>query len=281
MQQADNNSDFLFQYFDNNPGRLTSKWLHYFAIYERHLRAYRSRPIRLLEYGVYHGGSLQMWKQYLHPESLIVGVDIDPRCRALAEPGIAIEIGDQEDPKTHACLRERYGDFDIVIDDGGHSMQQQIVTFQEMYPAVKTGGLYIAEDLHTSYMQKWGGSLRHVGTFIEFSKTLIDQLHAWYSESEDFKVDLITESAYALHFYDSMLIIEKQAIKHPTVLMTGEPTFAMNALEYVWLAGHYRRKAQFARAISFCQHALELRPGLPEATSLLADILAEQAKTTT
>ncbi len=278
MQQDNSDSDFLYQYFDNNPGRVTSKWRHYFDIYERHFSAYRSRPIRLLEYGVYHGGSLQMWKQYFHPESQIIGVDIDTRCLNMVEPGIEIVVGDQQDPKTHALLREKYGDFDIVIDDGGHTMQQQIVTFQEMYPAVKTGGLYITEDLHTSYMQKWSGSLRGPGTFIEFSKNLIDQLHAWYSESDDFMVTPVTESAYGLHFYDSMLIIEKKLIQHPTVLMTGEPAFAMNAAEYLWLAGHYQRKAQYPRAIDFCHRALRLQPGHVQATTLLAEILAEQSK---
>jgi hypothetical protein len=232
----------------------------------------------LLEYGVSHGGSLQMWKQYFHQQSLIIGVDIDPKCLSLAEPGVEIVIGDQENAKTHAQLREKYGDFDIVIDDGGHTMHQQIATFQGIYPAVKMGGLYIAEDLHTSYMPDWGGGIHQEGTFIEFSKLLIDQLYAWYSVTPGHQPDVITTSAYALHFYDSMLIIEKSEVKHPTVLMTGKPSFAINATEYLWLAGHHQRKGNFSEAIDMCHQALKIRPDSAPARSLLQDIEAEIAK---
>ena len=68
----------LFQYFDNNSGRFIYKWYHYFGVYERHFGAYRNRPIRLLEFGVYQRGSLQMWKHYFGPQAQIIGVDINP-----------------------------------------------------------------------------------------------------------------------------------------------------------------------------------------------------------
>ena len=42
------------------------KWHHYFDIYERHFGRYRDRPIRMLEIGVFRGGSLRMWKEYFH-----------------------------------------------------------------------------------------------------------------------------------------------------------------------------------------------------------------------
>ena len=53
------------------------KWHHYFEIYERHFSRFRDRPIRMLEIGVFRGGSLRMWKQFFHPDSIIVGIDID------------------------------------------------------------------------------------------------------------------------------------------------------------------------------------------------------------
>ncbi|MCY7388515.1 MAG: hypothetical protein LH481_10695, partial [Burkholderiales bacterium] len=60
-----------------------------------------------------------MWKHYVGPQAQIIGVDINPVCAQMAEPGIEIVIGDQEDRKLHAALRDNYGEFDIVIDDGG------------------------------------------------------------------------------------------------------------------------------------------------------------------
>ncbi len=268
----------LYRYFDDNPGRLIHKWAHYFSIYERHFNAFRNRPIRLIEYGVFHGGSLQMWKHYFGPQAQIIGVDIDTRCAALAEPGIEIEIGDQEDPQTHARLREKYGEFDIVIDDGGHSMRQQIVTFQEMYPAVKAGGIYLAEDLHTSYFPRWGGGIRQPGTFIEFSKLFIDQLHAWYSMTDDHQPDLLTTSAYGLHFYDSILVIEKGIVNRPVQLITGVPSFPIDALEYLLLAEHDQRKGNLQAAIDRCLGALQVKPDNAQAKERLALLQAELAK---
>ena len=50
----------LERYFRRNHGRLIHKWVHYFDIYDRHFSRFRGRPIVVLEFGVFHGGSLQM-----------------------------------------------------------------------------------------------------------------------------------------------------------------------------------------------------------------------------
>lgn len=254
----------LFNYFDNNPGRFIYKWYHYFAIYERHFSAYRNRPIRLLEFGVYQGGSLQMWKHYFGPQAQIIGVDINPACAQMAEPGIEIVIGDQQDRQFHAALRARFGEFDIVIDDGGHTMQQQIVTFEEQYPAVKTGGIYLAEDLHTSYFERWGGAYRKPDTFIEYSKHLIDRLHDWYGIGPGRKPDLITTSAYGIHFYDSMMVIEKRMIESPFQLVSGTPVFPLAVVELMLQSEHFVRKGNLPGALESCQAALKLDPGNDE-----------------
>lgn len=268
----------LYDYFDNNPGRLIHKWWHYFGIYERHLGVFRGRPIRLIEFGVFHGGSLQMWKHFLGGQAQIIGVDVNPLCADLAEPGIEIVIGDQEDPQTHAKLRDKYGEFDIVIDDGGHTMGQQIVTFQELYPAVKAGGIYLAEDLHTSYFPKWGGGVQKPGTFIEYSKRLIDQLHAWYAPNGELKRDLITTTTYGMHYYDSMLVIEKAVIPEPVQLITGNPSFPVDTVEYLLLAEHDYRKGNLQAAIEKCQAALRAKPDAGPAKAMLQTLLAERAR---
>ena len=61
--------------FYGHQGRLIHKWGHYLEIYDRHLSHYQKlgRPVRLLEIGVYHGGSLQLWRQYFGPEAVIFG----------------------------------------------------------------------------------------------------------------------------------------------------------------------------------------------------------------
>ena len=78
----------LFDYFSSNKGRLIYKWMHYFEIYERHFTQFRNREIKFLEIGVFHGGSLQMWKNYFGPKAQIVGVDINPFCKSYEEEGL-------------------------------------------------------------------------------------------------------------------------------------------------------------------------------------------------
>jgi len=215
----------LYQHFAHNGGRLIHKWIHYFPIYHHHLRPWHGQNVVFLEFGVSHGGSLQMWKKYFGSDSTIIGVDIDPRCMALEEDRVLVRIGDQEDRGFLRELVSEFAHFDIVLDDGGHTMSQQINTFEEIFSAVRPNGLYIVEDLLTSYRPNYNGGLRKPGTFIEYAKALIDQLHAWHSHEKGFEPDRFTRSAHGLHFYDSILVIEKRPIAAPRHDKTGRPSF--------------------------------------------------------
>lgn len=174
----------LEAYFRANQGRLIHKWLHYFDIYDRHFAPFRGKPVTIVEFGVSHGGSLQMWKDYFGPGAKITGVDIDPRCEKLTEDQVEVVIGDQEDRGFLRELAARVGDIDVLIEDGGHTMRQQINTFEEFWPNIVDGGVFLIEDLHTSYWRKYGGGYQRAGTFIEYAKDLVDQLHAWHSQDK-------------------------------------------------------------------------------------------------
>lgn|SRR5262245_58166123 len=216
----------LRAYFERNPGRLIKKWMHYFDVYHRHLERFRHRPVTLLEVGVGHGGSLQMWKEYLGRGARIVGVDIAPRAKTLEEEQVEIVIGDQEDRTFLRMLARELRAVDIVIDDGGHRMTQQIATFEELFPIVAPTGVYLVEDLHTSYWARYGGGYANPASFIEYSKRLVDRLNAWHSEEPDrLRADTFTRSASGLHYYDSVLVIEKAPRERPEVRKTGRRAF--------------------------------------------------------
>jgi hypothetical protein len=215
----------LERYFTDNTGRLIHKWWHYFEIYERHLARYRGTHVVIVEFGVSQGGSLQMWKHYFGPDALIYGIDINPHCLRLAEPQIEIIIGDQSDRQFLSTLRTRIPHIDVLIDDGGHTMRQQLATFEELYPHVHANGLYICEDTHTSYWPSWGGGYRRSGTFTERIKQLIDSLHAWHSlDRKRFTVDMFTRSLHAVHVYDSVVVLEKRTVSRPYHQRTGTRT---------------------------------------------------------
>ena len=218
----------LAEYFRNNPGRLIDKWHHYFEIYHRHFAAFRGRSPVVVEIGIFHGGSLEMWRHYFGRGAHIVGIDLDPRCRQFEGDSVSVMIGDQADRQFLAEVRARFPHVDIVIDDGGHTMVQQITTFEELYPHVQPRGVYLCEDLHTSYYPPYGGGYGKDGTFIQYATKLVDRLHAWYSTEPDrFRVDDITRSTHGLHFYDSVLVVEKRPITEPTASKTGKPSFPL------------------------------------------------------
>jgi cephalosporin hydroxylase len=217
----------LEQFFSQHTGRLIHKWMHYFEIYDRHFARFRGRPVNIVEFGVSQGGSMQMWRNYFGPQAQVFGVDINPNCKQFEEPGVKIFIGDQGDRAFLRSLAETLPTIDILIDDGGHTMQQQIRTFEALFPRVAPSGVYLCEDLHTSYWREFGGGYRRRGTFIEYSKGFIDALHAWHSrEPQRFSISDLTRSAHSVHYYDSVVVIEKRTMEPPTHQRVGEAAFA-------------------------------------------------------
>ena len=220
----------LAEYYFNNPGRLIHKWHHYFDIYHRHFEAFRHRSPVVVEVGVFHGGSLEMWRKYFGPGARIVGIDVDPRCRQFEGDSINILIGDQADRNFLGQVRALVPHVDIVIDDGGHTMEQQITTFEELYPHVQPHGVYLCEDLHTSYRPGWGGGSGRPGTFVALAKRQIDLLNAWHSEEPGvLDVTEVTRSTQSIHFYDSVVVFEKRSRTPHTQVHAGFPSFGPGA----------------------------------------------------
>lgn len=215
----------LEKYFRQNDKRLIHKWIHYFDVYDRHFSKYRNKEVVILEIGVSQGGSLQMWKDYFGDRAKIFGIDINPNCKELEEENIKIFIGSQSDPKFLREVKKQIPPIDILIDDGGHTMVQQIVSFEELFNCVKEDGIYLCEDLHTSYWLKYGGGHKRRGTFIEYSKNFIDYLNANHSQQRSLKVNEFTKSVFSIHYYDSIIVIEKRPKDKPYHEKTGTPSF--------------------------------------------------------
>jgi hypothetical protein len=209
-------------------GRLVHKWDHYLAIYERHLRRFRengARPVRLLEIGINHGGSLQLWRKYFGPGATIFGVDIDPRCRVLDSPDMPVRIGSQTDPEFLRRVVGEMGGIDIVVDDGSHVASHQRSSFETLFPLLDPDGVYIVEDLHTSYWRgKFEGGFRRRGTFIEETKALVDDLHGWYHPAKARFPD-VRQTVDGVHIYDSLVVIEKRPKDRPFHTTVGTPSF--------------------------------------------------------
>lgn len=220
----------LLNYFVRNGGNRIHKWVDYFEIYHRCFERFRGKPIKFLEIGVQNGGSGEMWQAYFGPAAKIIGVDIDPACKRLETPQREIWIGDQSDPAFWNSLCQVHPAFDVVLDDGGHTMQQQIVALEALFPRVKEHGLYVCEDTHTSYFAHHGGGLNHPKSFVETIKRLVDEMHAWYHAP----ISALGQSywahhLYAVSFFDSIVVLEKRTRNPPLTLARGQKGHAVNA----------------------------------------------------
>jgi hypothetical protein len=191
----------LESYFDahiEGPGLF--KWRHYFDIYERHLARFRDRPVNMVEIGVFGGGSMQMWRDYLGPQSHIYGIDIDPECKALEAEGIDVMIGDQADPAFWKQFLSAAPTIDIVLDDGGHAADQQAVTLEHLLPRLSPGGVYLCEDIHGSFH-----------AFHSFVDGLTRPLSNIGLPDQDNPASVLHQHVASVHRYPLMTVIEKPA----------------------------------------------------------------------
>lgn len=196
----------LADYFETHrEGPGVWKWRHYFDIYERHLSKFVGHEAHIVEIGIYSGGSLKMWRQYFGTRCHITGIDIQEACRAYAEEGTTIVIGDQADRGFwRECLKSM-PPIDVLIDDGGHTYEQQRATLEELLPYMRPGAVYLCEDVHGVNNE-----------FAIYAHTLANQLNAFHSSNvAALDGELVSsatsfqQSIRSIHFYPFVVVIEK------------------------------------------------------------------------
>jgi Methyltransferase domain len=180
------------------------KWDHYFDAYHRYLQKFVGRDAHIVEIGVYSGGSLRLWKHYFGQAARVYGIDIQPECKAYEDERTKVFIGDQADRGFWRRFREQVPDIDVIIDDGGHSTEQQIVTLEETLPYMRGGGVYICEDVHgqrngfTTYLFGLANALN------TFDRAPADELAA--------QASALQQQIHAIHLHAFMIVIEKSEV---------------------------------------------------------------------
>ena len=187
----------------------------YLDIYEKYFDEFRDKGVSFLEIGVNDGASLRTWKSYFQ-HGRIYGIDIDPRCRELEEARIQIEIGSQDDINF---LRHCFGGeekFDIVVDDGSHVNGLTIASFECLfYDRLKSGGLYIIEDLRMSYQkiktgnnawEKWPGMKYNDPSKIQDNDR--KDMDNFFLEKIK-KLDHLQGNIQSLHFWSMICVVKK------------------------------------------------------------------------
>ncbi len=123
----------------------TDKYQHGYmeGFYDEFLEQFRDRPINFLEIGTWYGGSMELWPQYFHEDSVIYGADIVQRF----EPIPGTETLNMNMYSKEAADKFSFGYFDLIIDDGLHSPEAHEALIKLYYAKIKKGGTLIIEDI--------------------------------------------------------------------------------------------------------------------------------------
>lgn len=153
------------KYTDKGSLSHTFRGLSYLDIYDKYFSPLKLEKLNILEIGIsaYHnpddlrGSSLWIWSEYF-PNARIFGLDIDPICKQYERERVKIHIGDQQCKNVLLKLAAAVGRFDIIIDDGSHVNEYTLKSFETLFPFLNPDGMYIIEDLGTSYakIEEWG-----------------------------------------------------------------------------------------------------------------------------
>jgi hypothetical protein len=196
----------LEAYFDSHvEGPGIWKWRHYFEAYHRHLAKFIGREVHVLEVGVYSGGSLQMWSSYFGPHCHLYGVDIQSACRAYENERMTILVGDQADRGFWRHVRATVPQLDVVIDDGGHRPEQQIVTLEELLPHLRPGGVYLCEDVYETFnpFHDYVSGMTHVLNAAQLTPG-VTRPH------EGLTPNALQNSIHSVHLYPFAVVLEKR-----------------------------------------------------------------------
>jgi hypothetical protein len=198
----------------------STKYDSYFTVYDRLFSPYRGRPIVFVEVGVLSGGSLFMWRGYFGDKARIIGVDLNPDATKWREHGFEIHIGDQSRESFWSNFFAAVGPVDIMIDDGGHRNHQQIVTTACALPHINDGGLLLVEDVHTSYMRKFGNPSRR--SFIGYCKDAVDSINARSPYGRG-QLAALRKVVHSIEFFESIVVfkIDRTGCVIPKFLTNG------------------------------------------------------------
>tara|TARA_B100000965_G_scaffold214815_1_gene179603 strand:- start:88 stop:918 length:831 start_codon:yes stop_codon:yes gene_type:complete len=185
----------------------TLKYKNYFPIYEKLFSKFRGKKITFVEIGVLSGGSLFMWRNYFGDQARIIGVELNPEAKRFEKYGFEIFIGNQGDEKFWNNFFDKVGDVDIILDDGGHTNFQQIVTTCCCISHIKDEGLLAVEDVFHSYGVSYGSKgffNPSKFSFINFCKKTIDDINYRFPGSKKFRFSL-NEYIYSAEFFESFV----------------------------------------------------------------------------
>ena len=186
---------------------------NYHNIYDFFLKSFYNDKGSLLEIGIDSGKSLHMWLE-LFPNAFIYGMDINV---GLITDKFNVIKGDQSSIIDLYKVKNIIGnDLFFINDDGSHIPEHQLLTFNTLFPSLREGGIYIIEDVETSYWTKGGlygyetrYGYKHPNSIVEIFKNVADSINSEFAGERKNNVDN-THMIDSITFSKNCIIIVKK-----------------------------------------------------------------------
>ena len=181
----------------------------FIQLYEKYFSSLKNSKINILEIGVEGGDSLRIWREYF-TNANICGIDIDKKDFKIDNTEIL--QGDQSDKNFLKTLIDKYKNFDIIIDDGSHQAKHIIASFKFLFPHLNNNGIYVIEDLQTSYFPRYGGSrinLNKKKSSMNFIKSLTDTINYEKNDRPFYKKSDFDGHIKSIYFHQNIAFINK------------------------------------------------------------------------
>jgi len=172
--------------FDKYNTDKNSFFHNYCRQYEDLFEKLRDKEIKYLEIGIFRGESIKAMKEVFKNSKIILGIDINPDCKKYEDVNnnIFVEIGDASDKSFLEYIFNKYGDFDVILDDGSHTNEDVIKSFEYLFHNVlKDNGLYVVEDT-ICYKSNFHLKQNYPNHLTYFS-SLVTYLNQWRFDSTE------------------------------------------------------------------------------------------------
>ena len=199
----------LFDIAKKFPSYVETKENQFLSIYADYFNTFKDKEINILEIGVAEGKSLNLWRKFFS-RAKICGIDIEKMNFTI--DGVDLITADQTDTKSLKEICDKYKSFDIIIDDGCHISKNIIISFDFLFDYLNQGGLYVIEDLQTSYFPRFGGSrinLLKKKTSMNYLKSLADSVNYEVNDKPFFTKKKFDGMIKCIHFHQNIAFIKK------------------------------------------------------------------------
>jgi hypothetical protein len=193
----------------------------YHVAYDRFLGPFRAQAFSMLEIGLGCdmpkgvGASTFVWRRFLPCANLTV-LEFDRDCARKHESLVdAMIVGDQSNVGDLTRALAARGPFDVIVDDGGHTMKQQITSLCKLFPSLPPGGIYVIEDLQTSFISSYQD---YDTTSHQFLAEVAGQLHrAWdrIPNSGSEAAGKIARLALGMFCFREICVLERNGVVEP------------------------------------------------------------------